>query len=71
MVDCNGGWFAATLADGRVIERTNVEQLAEELLHLGYTSDSVRIVDQVDDLERSLSAEQRTALIAAMRKGDV
>ncbi|WP_024300889.1 hypothetical protein [Pseudogulbenkiania sp. MAI-1] len=71
VVDCNGGWFAATLADDRVIERADVEQLGEELLHLGYTPDSVRIVDQADDPERSLSAEQRMALIAAMSKGDV
>lgn len=56
---------------GRVIERTDVEQLADELQHLGYTPDSVRIVDQADDPERSLSADQRTALIVAMRKGNV
>lgn len=71
VVDCNGGWFAAPLADSRVIERTDVEQLADELLHLGYAPDRVRFVDQADDPERSLSAEQRTALIAMMCKGNV
>lgn len=70
VVDRNREWFAATLADDRVIERTDVEQLAYELLLLGYTPDSVRIVDQADDPEWSLPAQQRTALIAAMRKSE-
>lgn len=68
VVDCNGDWFGATLADGRVIERDELEQLAAALVGVGYAPEDVRTVNCEQDEERSLTDGQRVALLAAMRE---
>lgn len=67
LVEPSDDGFAATLGDARMIERADLEQLAAELVQLGYEPEDVRTADGTPDADRSLTEDQRLALMMAMR----